>query len=295
MSTTSTGINRHTVLQSVTRGLTLCIAFGLVLGLIGPFDTFSRMGLAERLAFWTASIAAGMLVHFPLYWAAIWTAGETRLSPWIMVVMSGLVAAAPTTLMVNGVAAAMFGNIRLDGFAELYPMVLAISLPAQILTHLAIRRLAEQAESPISGAGLAQAPASVMEGRDTGPVSGAAEKQVAPAGPGPATTSQTGTLIAALPARLGRQITCLQMEDHYVRVFTPSGSAMVHRRMADAAVEVESLIEGMRVHRSWWVAREAVTGWARDGKTLTLQLSTGQSVPVARDRQPLVRAAGWLV
>ena len=58
--------------------------------------------------------------------------------------------------------------------------------------------------------------------------------------------------------------------------------------------ELNGLIEGMRVHRSWWVARSAVTGWERDGKTLTLQLSSGQTVPVARDRQPLVRAAGWL-
>jgi DNA-binding LytR/AlgR family response regulator len=97
-----------------------------------------------------------------------------------------------------------------------------------------------------------------------------------------------------LPGRLGKDLLCLQMEDHYVRAFTAIGSELILMRMADAARELENY-DGLVVHRSFWVARNAVAGWTRDGKNLTLRLSNNKNIPVARDRQPRVKAAGWLV
>jgi DNA-binding LytR/AlgR family response regulator len=84
------------------------------------------------------------------------------------------------------------------------------------------------------------------------------------------------------------------MEDHYVRVHTAAGDVMVHGRMADFETELIGRVEGLRVHRSWWVARAAVTGWTKEDKSLTLQLRNGLSVPVARDRQSEIKNAGWL-
>jgi DNA-binding LytR/AlgR family response regulator len=102
-------------------------------------------------------------------------------------------------------------------------------------------------------------------------------------------------LLDSVPGRLGRDVLCLQMEDHYVRVHTALGDVMLHGRMADFEAELVGRIDGLKVHRSWWVARKAVASWSREDKTLTLTLSNGLAVPVARDRQADVKAAGWLV
>ncbi len=78
-----------------------------------------------------------------------------------------------------------------------------------------------------------------------------------------------------------------------MRLHTALGSDMILMRMRDAVGELEGL-PGLQVHRSWWVARAAVTGHAVEGRRLSLRLSNGMVVPVARDVAPRVRAAGWL-
>jgi DNA-binding LytR/AlgR family response regulator len=63
--------------------------------------------------------------------------------------------------------------------------------------------------------------------------------------------------------------------------------------MRDAEAELEGL-EGMRIHRSWWVARRAVEAVLRDGRSYQLRLKGGIEAPVARERIAELRAAGWL-
>ena len=82
------------------------------------------------------------------------------------------------------------------------------------------------------------------------------------------------------PRRFGREVICLQMEDHYVRVHTALGSELILMRLSDAVSRTGR--EGLQVHRSWWVARDAVTGLVRDGRNLRLKLLNGLEVPVAR-------------
>ncbi|MBD3762204.1 LytTR family DNA-binding domain-containing protein, partial [Rhizorhabdus sp.] len=64
-------------------------------------------------------------------------------------------------------------------------------------------------------------------------------------------------------------------------------------RLRDAIAELNGL-DGMQVHRSWWVARDAVRRWHRDGRAFTLELVNGLQVPVARNRVAILRAEGWL-
>lgn len=96
-----------------------------------------------------------------------------------------------------------------------------------------------------------------------------------------------------LPATLGRDILCLQMEDHYVRVHTPNGSTLVLMSMAQAMSGLKG-VEGLQTHRSWWVARHAVEGVIEDGRNLRLRLTGGQEAPVARARVGALREARWL-
>ncbi|MFC3712590.1 LytTR family DNA-binding domain-containing protein [Sphingoaurantiacus capsulatus] len=85
----------------------------------------------------------------------------------------------------------------------------------------------------------------------------------------------------------------LEMEGHYVRAHTAAGSTLILMRMRDAVAELDG-IDGMQVHRSWWVARSAVENAAQHGRSITLRLKGGIKAPVARNSVPALRAAGWL-
>jgi DNA-binding LytR/AlgR family response regulator len=90
-----------------------------------------------------------------------------------------------------------------------------------------------------------------------------------------------------------RDVLCLQMEDHYVRVHTRPGSHLVLTTFGQAQ-EAMVPVTGLRVHRSCWVADTAVAAAARDGRNLRLILVNGASVPVARTSVADARARGWL-
>jgi hypothetical protein len=86
----------------------------------------------------------------------------------------------------------------------------------------------------------------------------------------------------------------LKMEDHYVRVRTETGSRLEAGPLARVLAGLSGL-DGLQVHRSWWVARRAVVGVERDGRNLRLRLVDGEAAPVARASVARLRAAGWLV
>lgn len=96
-----------------------------------------------------------------------------------------------------------------------------------------------------------------------------------------------------LPPRLGRTVLCLQMEDHYVRVHTPVGSALILMSLSQAMAGLKG-VEGAQTHRSWWVARSAIEGVVKDGRNLRLRLAGGIEAPVSRTRVGRLRADGWL-
>ncbi|HEY3950861.1 LytTR family DNA-binding domain-containing protein [Phenylobacterium sp.] len=90
-----------------------------------------------------------------------------------------------------------------------------------------------------------------------------------------------------------REVLCLQMEDHYVRVRTPTGSHLVLATFQQALAALQGA-SGLRVHRSWWVADGAVARAELDGRNLRLILTDGLAVPVARSSVAEVRSRGWL-
>jgi hypothetical protein len=96
-----------------------------------------------------------------------------------------------------------------------------------------------------------------------------------------------------LPPRLsGAELFAVEAEDHYLRLHTSLGQDLILMRLADALVELEGL-EGAQTHRSWWVARAAVTSAERlDGRAV-LTLKDGAEVPVSRGFARALRTDGW--
>ena len=103
--------------------------------------------------------------------------------------------------------------------------------------------------------------------------------------------SPVGEALAETAPPDTQPVFCLQMEDHYVRVHQGRGSRLELMPLHDAIARYGQT-PGLKVHRSWWVAREAITGVERDGRNVRLRLSNGLIVPVARNRIADLRAMG---
>jgi DNA-binding LytR/AlgR family response regulator len=99
-------------------------------------------------------------------------------------------------------------------------------------------------------------------------------------------------LVRLSPPHSASQLIAVRSEDHYVRAYTGAGEVMLLMRLQDAVAELDG-IEGAQVHRSWWVARDAVEGWRRDGGQRMLVLKGGIMAPVSRPNVRPLEAAGW--
>lgn len=255
--------------------LTIGVATGLFFGALGPFGTYAAP-LALRMTCWTTGFCLGMAVFsLTIRWARL-LAPRLDLPLWFATGAAVAVACAPLSVAIG----LLFnGRYWRDGGwsarLEFYVDCLLIAAPATAGYIL----LLKQANRPPAGATAAFVP----------------QPPPAPAGaePAPCPAATASPLLDRLPPRLGRDLIALQMEDHYVRAHTPLGSDLLLLPLSQAVEAVEG-VDGLRVHRSWWVARAAVEGAAWEGRNLRLKLRGGLEAPVARTQVAPLRAAGWL-
>lgn len=242
------------------RRIAVATAAGLFMGVVGGFGTFGAAPLVPRTAGWLVMLWAGVLLYAPAVGWSVSTGERRGLPTWLTLPAATAVASLPMTAVAHLATQWVMGARPLQNWLLLYGEILVVAVPL-IAVYVAVSR-----RSGLEGP--APAPAEAPE-----PV--------------------TPAFLDRLPPRLGRDLLCLQMEDHYVRVHTALGSDMILMRMRDAVGELDGLA-GLQVHRSWWVARSAVAGHAVEGRRLALRLSNGLVAPVARAMAPTVRAAGWL-
>ncbi|ESQ85749.1 hypothetical protein AEAC466_00830 [Asticcacaulis sp. AC466] len=88
-------------------------------------------------------------------------------------------------------------------------------------------------------------------------------------------------------------IFALAAEDHYLRVHTSAGETLILMRLYDAIRELDG-IEGSQVHRSWWVAKDAIADVIRSDGRISFSLKGGLSAPVSRSYQKALKQDGWL-
>ena len=82
----------------------------------------------------------------------------------------------------------------------------------------------------------------------------------------------------------------LKSELHYLQVVTDSGSALILYNLSDAVAQMPPAL-GMTVHRSYWVAFDAIEAFNRRGRQGELRLVNGERVPVSRNRLAEVEQA----
>lgn len=88
------------------------------------------------------------------------------------------------------------------------------------------------------------------------------------------------------------QLVAVQAEDHYLRLHLVDGrNRMILYRLGDALAELDGL-DGLQVHRSFWVASAAMAGLQRHGRGWRLRLANGMVVPVGGSHLARVRNLG---
>lgn len=100
-------------------------------------------------------------------------------------------------------------------------------------------------------------------------------------------------LLARLPETESGEILSLWAQDHYVHVITDKGQFPLLMRFADAIAELDGL-DGAQVHRSYWVARNAVEGAVRRNGRHFVTLTDGSEVPVSRGYRQNAESAGFI-
>lgn len=224
---------------------------GLVLGLAGPFGTYEALTLAPRLGYWLVVVTTTFWLGYLTSYLCAELAERRGLGPAVALLIGALAAAGPVTLWLAALHGVIFDAAFRGEVAKLLPYVAAISAIISALSE-------------------------VLVARDLGAVARHAPTRK------PAWLDQ-------LPPALGHDLILLQAQDHYLRAETTRGETLIRATLEDAASALGAY--GMRVHRSWWVSRSAITAYRYRGGAPVLELVTGAEIPVGRTYRRSVREA----
>ena len=247
------------------QGAALVCLVGLF-AFIGPFGTYDSIGLAGRFGYWALALGANWLVCGSVVMLTLrLTDAWPRPKGVLAVAGAALVAAIPGTGVVH--TAEILFRPEYDGDNALPTIYLGVAVLMVAISLLVVSIVLRNRPEP---AGEESTPDAMS-----------------------ATRPRASRFLDRLPPRLGRDLVYLRMADHYVEAFTTVGSTLVLMRFGDAIAELEGA-DGLRVHRSYWVARAHVTGATRQNGRTILNLTGGHEAPVSRGYLAVVRAAGLM-
>ncbi|HEY6455625.1 MAG TPA: LytTR family transcriptional regulator DNA-binding domain-containing protein [Steroidobacteraceae bacterium] len=190
--------------------------------------------LPERLGFWIIGVVASVWVGFGLD-RCLRRVVWFRHRPTIRALTNVALFAAPAGLIASSAASLIQGApINWALYWQTVPQMLLVGFGFVGLFHLAARRNV----------------------------------------PAASRITDDPTMGGLLPLKLsGARLLAMEAEDHYVRIHTDRGASLILTAFETALTKVAQL-DGMRIHRSWWVARAAVVGIQRDDGRAVLEAGT---------------------
>jgi len=94
--------------------------------------------------------------------------------------------------------------------------------------------------------------------------------------------------LSRLSSHLGKNLLHITSQDHYVEATTDRGSELILIRFSDAVMELQNF-NGIQVHRSHWIADNAVDRLHRNNGNLFILTTNCKEFPVSRSNAKLVR------
>lgn len=253
----------HFTMRETQRALTeprfwlAVLAVALILGLIGPFGTYNELPLPARIAYWAAiAVSTYILADATVSFLSSLINGK-RDGGVLAFACYGAAAGLPVAIAVWAINFSVFGSGGI-AFLTLLAYCIAITAVVAVLVRVFIYAPADPGSvAPAKSADLPARPA----------------------------------ILDRLPLEMRGRLSHLSMQDHYVDVRTDKGGVLVLMRLADAIGETRG-VEGLQIHRSYWVARQAVARTVRKDGRLYLEMKDASLLPVSRSYLDAVRAAG---
>ncbi|MCT4656395.1 MAG: LytTR family transcriptional regulator [Cohaesibacter sp.] len=243
-----------------------------------PFDTFGLFPTPIRILYW-ASINLVAWIATPLLSALFFSLLPTftsRPSKWAELTsacLAGCASAFPiagATLLANSIAEP-YSNQAAVNFADksgFWQLVLYIAPLTILISALFILWRHNQAPFPEGTT------ATTEQDKTEG------------------TTNTHHPFFDRLPKHLGRDLISLSSQDHYLEVRTKHGKELILMRLGDAVKELSDY-DGAQIHRSHWVADQAVDGIITEDSRQFAILTTGERLPISRTYRQVPRNRGW--
>lgn len=253
---------KRAALQIASSRTVLIIIFLLVIGvglaLVGPYGTFFTLKLSDRLLYWVPSMFVSMFLWVACQMSVRWLAKKMEdywVSPAVIIDIAASLPFAAFGALQTLVLAIIFDTWRrpdpIESWLIFFQSWLIMSAVVVVPGMHIARRLMRQQK------------------RQWG-------------------QAVFGFLEEKLPHHLrGSDLWALKSEDHYVRIFTSAGDDLVLMRLSDAITALEGY-PGDQVHRSWWVAKAAITDYVSANGKIELILCSGLKVPVSRRRKDVL-------
>ncbi|MFT4000182.1 MAG: LytTR family DNA-binding domain-containing protein [Rhizobium sp.] len=268
----------HTFLQSTLRELQVFrrsprfwatfATVVLIFAVTGPYGTLTRLMPGERLGYWLVLHAVAWSIAIVFSVAAEILLRHALPNMFARMMTGSIVAALPMGFGIALVDLIFFGTIpTLTGSLLQSLSSVPLCILFCILTYLTMHR---QIATAAEGSGSANmAP----------PTPGMSEISAAP--------PQAPILSRLKPENRGKLMR-LTVRDHYTEVVTSRGRELILLRFGDALTEIGNT-EGIRLHRSHWVAADHVAGLKRDNGKLFVIARDGAQMPVSRSYAEAVR------
>lgn len=218
---------------------------GLVAGFaaFGPFGTYDAMPLWSRVVFWALIMAAvGLLMHISVAIALV-APSFARFPRAVRLGVAAMVAAVPGVAVVIFVFRVMVApSMGADAFPYLWMQVASIGWLA------CLYEFREPARDRTE-----------IRARDV----------------------VRSAFHDRLPPGQVHDIVSISMKDHYAEVTTRAGRHLVLIRLADAIAELEG-VQGLRIHRSHWIALGHLVAVSGSAKKPVAVLSDGRELPISK-------------
>lgn len=264
----------------------------VVVALLGPFGSYASVPMPERLVYWVLLIGLNSISAMVLFWLFIGL--KSHYDRWyelaLPIAFTSAVNGLPGAVVVKTVHAVFAEQASLSwSLADLIGLALNVVLLTGLFftSFLAVRVLTQRVQG-VEPNGMLNDDAGLSELNDN-----------------PELSEHNNTELSAFHARIPEPVygdlLALSSEDHYLRVYTTAGNALIHCKLQTAISELSaSSISanapkslGQQVHRSHWVAAGAVTKAERHKNQWQLTLRNGVCIPVSRQYAPALKSAGW--
>lgn len=255
--------------QKLIHDIVTILVVGLILGFLSPFG-MAEVPLSWSIAYWLVTCLSGYFIYMPCTQLGELILTKRLPMQWVRVAISTSIASVLMCFVVI-FWVKLFFNVPISYSEEFFNTLPKVIVIGGMLTFISMVKdyIKYQNEK------LVQSEKLIDEHLTK------ANAQI---------DEKFEKFMALLPVDKRGELFCLEMSDHYLKVYTDKGHHLLLMRFKDA-LEMLTDFQGLQTHRSWWVSLNAVTKLQKEGRKVFLLINSELQVPVSRTYMDAVKAA----